>query len=337
MKKIELNRTSKVYVLCPAYSKTGGPELLHQLVKKMNDFNIDANIVYFRTNKDNKAYRNSEFDIYTQTYIELDGIEDKEENLLIIPEISTAIKLSKKFKNIKKAIWWLSVDNFLKGYRIFKPIETTGVYTYIKSLIKGRILFNFNYIKNIEYHLCQSYYAIDFLKSKGIEEPLYLSDYINNTFLEDNIKKIEKQDIVLYNPKKGFEFTNKIINLSPDFKWVPIKNLTTQQVKELLLKSKVYIDFGNHPGKDRFPREAAMCGCCIITGKRGSAAFDKDVPIGEEFKFDDKSQNIPVIVQKIKQCFENYEIENRKFDKYRQYIKSEEKAFEEDIKRIFCI
>ena len=30
------------------------------------------------------------------------------------------------------------------------------------------------------------------------------------------------------------------------------ENLTTKQVKELLLKSKVYIDFGNHPGKDRY-------------------------------------------------------------------------------------
>lgn len=29
---IEIYEQTKVYVLCPAYSKTGGPELLHQLV-----------------------------------------------------------------------------------------------------------------------------------------------------------------------------------------------------------------------------------------------------------------------------------------------------------------
>lgn len=27
-------------------------------------------------------------------------------------------------------------------------------------------------------------------------------------------------------------------------------------------KAKVYIDFGFHPGKDRIPREAVMCGAC---------------------------------------------------------------------------
>lgn len=52
-------------------------------------------------------------------------------------------------------------------------------------------------------------------------------------------------------------------------------------------KSKVYIDFGNHPGKDRIPREAAISGCIVITGKRGAAAFAEDVCIPETYKFDE--------------------------------------------------
>lgn len=34
---IEIYKHSKVYVLCPAYSKTGGPELLHQLVHTLSE------------------------------------------------------------------------------------------------------------------------------------------------------------------------------------------------------------------------------------------------------------------------------------------------------------
>lgn len=34
---IEIYDNTKVYVLCPAYLKTGGPELLHQLVHILSE------------------------------------------------------------------------------------------------------------------------------------------------------------------------------------------------------------------------------------------------------------------------------------------------------------
>lgn len=337
MKGIKLDKNAKIYVLCPAYSKTGGPELLHQLVKKLNDLNVDATITYFDILEDNKNYRNSEFDIYTNKYSLVNEIEDKENNVLIIPEILNSIHISKKFKKIQKVIWWLSVDNFFKGYGVIRPLKVFGIKEYIKMFLKGKILLNFGYIKKIQYHLCQSYYATDFLKKKRIKNIMYLSDYINKSFLETNSENINKEDIILYNPKKGLKFIKKIMNQSNELKWVPIQNLTTQQVRELLLKSKVYIDFGNHPGKDRFPREAAMCGCCVITGKKGSANFYEDVPIEPEFKYEDKVENISYIVEKIKECLVNYKTENEKFEDYRKYIRNEEKEFYEDIKEIFLM
>ena len=35
-----------IYVLCPADVKTGGTELLHQLVKTLTDVKVPAGIVY---------------------------------------------------------------------------------------------------------------------------------------------------------------------------------------------------------------------------------------------------------------------------------------------------
>lgn len=337
MKGIKLDKNAKIYVLCPAYSKTGGPELLHQLVKKLNDLDINATITYFDIREEDKNYRNSEFDIYTDKYSLVNEIEDKENNVLIIPEILNSIHISKKFKKIQKIIWWLSVDNFLKGYGISKPLKILGIKAYIKMFFKGKILLNFGYIRKIQYHLCQSYYAIDFLKNKKIKNISYLSDYINKSFLETNNENVAKEDIILYNPKKGLKFTKKIMEQSKELNWVPIQNLTTKQVRELLLKSKVYIDFGNHPGKDRFPREAAMCGCCVITGKRGSANFYEDVPIEAEFKYEDKQKNIPKIVEKIQQTVKYYDKEKVKFNNYITFIKNEERQFEEDVKKIFTI
>ena len=118
---------------------------------------------------------------------------------------------------------------------------------------------------------------------------------------------------------------------SPFFQWIPLINLSSKDMIDLMSRAKVYIDFGNHPGKDRIPREAAIHGCCIITGKRGSARFQKDVSIPEEFKFDDSCKNIPRILRKIEEVFLDYENVNKKFGSYREKIRMEEKVFDEDL------
>ena len=56
-------------------------------------------------------------------------------------------------------------------------------------------------------------YAIDFLKNKGIETVYYLSDYLGQTFFEQEVyfNSEKRENKVLYNPSKGFEFTQKLI------------------------------------------------------------------------------------------------------------------------------
>ena len=60
--------------------------------------------------------------------------------------------------------------------------------------------------------------------------------------------------------------------------------MTEREVEDCLSQAKVYIDFGGHPGKDRIPREAALCGCCVVTGRRGAAGNDVEVPINQSYK-----------------------------------------------------
>ncbi|HPP30074.1 MAG TPA: hypothetical protein PLE69_04005, partial [bacterium] len=83
------------------------------------------------------------------------------------------------------------------------------------------------------------------------------------------------------------------------------------------------------------PREAAIMGCCVITGKRGSAAYFEDVPIPEKYKFEDKKENIPKIIERIRDCLENYNERYKDFDNYREIIRKEPEKFVEDMKKIF--
>ena len=60
-----------------------------------------------------------------------------------------------------------------------------------------------------------------------------------------------------------------------------------------------------------------------------------NVPISEEYKFKDEEENIPLIVEKIKDCFKNFEIHYKNFENYRNIIKSEKEKFIKDLKNIF--
>lgn len=328
---IEIKKNTIIYILCLPKIKTGGTELLHQLVYELNIQGKNAIITYSEKKSDPMPL---EFEKYGEKYIFYDHIENNENNVLIIPEVM--IYKIGEFTNIRKVIWWLSVDNFINRNGYFEQARNEGCIKAFYHLLKKQIK---PYIdvrkiqKTIVENWVQSYYAEDFLRKKEVQKIEYLSDYLNEVYLSDKNKNIIKKNIVLYNPKKGYEFTKKLIQNSPEYNWVAIENMTTEQVRELLLTSKVYVDFGNHPGKDRFPREAAISGCCIITGKRGSAKFKEDIPIPEKYKFEDIKKNIPLILKQIDICLKNYNNQINDFLIYREYILTEKSKFIEDINK----
>lgn len=351
---IEVKKNSKVFVAAPAGYATGGPELLHQLVYHLrNDLGIDAYMFYYPENHPNPvhpAYSN-----YGNPYTK--RIEDSHENIIIVPEIKEGLSLLGKYKKIRKVVWWLSVDNFLLSYlsnKVYDLLTRKIRYKifliekvskeYVSEILDRNFekCLDINYIeqhilKDVNYHLCQSYYAADFLKRINIDEKSvsYLSDYLNKDFLCKKVDISQKENLVAYNPQKGEKFTKNIISFATDIQFVPIVNMTREEVINTLEKVKVYIDFGNHPGKDRIPREAAILGCCVITGKKGSAKYREDLPIPDSYKFEDDENSIPDIVAKIKDCFVNFEERYKDFENYRQFIKNEPAKFLSDLKNVF--
>lgn len=317
---------NRYYIVAPANFATGGPELLHQLAYKLKKNGKNVSILYIPTNNPSPVHEN-----YKQYEIDfVRELDDDEQNVLIVPETQT--QLLNNYAKIKKIIWWLSVDNHF--------LSLPGLKGRINRLLLNRLdsqhYFFFNSrLKAVDFHLVQSDYAKDCLKSKGINNFAFLSDYLHESFLKEQINLDGKKNLVVYNPQKGFKFTRKLINASPNIEFVAIEKMTREEVIELLKKAKVYIDFGFHPGKDRIPREAAFLKCCVITNKRGSANFYKDVPINDDFKFEESIAILNSISNKIDDCFNNYAGNLVKFEDYRQEIKRQEREFDEQLKDLF--
>ena len=132
-------------------------------------------------------------------------------------------------------------------------------------------------------HLMQSEYSVLHFKNKDLEK-LYVGDYILcDRKQNDNLPKINR---ILYNPAKGLKITKGLIADNTDIEFFPLQGYSSEELEEIMSTSSIYIDFGNHPGRDRLPREFVVKGGVVITGKRGSAGNDVDIPIPKKYKFD---------------------------------------------------
>jgi len=347
---IKIYPDSITYIACPANAATGGPESLHQLGYHLrNDLNIEAFMYYF--DFDSRNFKNPihpEFEFYNLPYeLKIPEEKDNPKNVLIVPEVQKSLFLLHKYKHIRKAVWFLSVDNYYLSkvtrkdhlaFIIKNPRVNLDILDITSQEMIKQTMLKYGYKKDpllnsVEFFLFQSNYALHHFKD--LRPNYYLSSYLNKSFFEERTDLSRKENIVAYNPKKGFRFTRKIISSAKDIKFVPLINMSRKEIIQTLQRTKVYIDFGNHPGKDRLPREAAILGCCIITGTRGSSGFFEDVPIPEQYKFEDKKESIPKIVKKIKDCLENFENRYKDFEYYRQVIINEPQKFGEDLKKIF--
>lgn len=352
---LTISKDSKVYIAAHANFATGGLEALHQLGSNIiNEFGIQAFMYYLPLNHPDpvhKEYKSYNVPIASE-------IEDSEKNILIVPEVTFGINALKNYKNIKKAVWWLSVDNFYASQmelakdfailtdRIVKnsPTLLSGLshiamnqFDNSSNLLQiftgGASSFLTDAINGVGVHLTQSRYAFQHLKDRGINNLEYLTDYLNEEFLKIETELTEKEDIVAYNPN-GSDFTKKIIEYDKDIKFVPIVNMSRQEVIKTFQRAKVHINFRNFSAKDRITREAAFLGCCIITCRKGGAKYYEDIPIPDEYKFDDIEGNIPAIAGKIKECFENFDEEYKKFEIYRNIVKNEKETCLKALKKI---
>ncbi len=323
-----------VFVACPGNATTAGPEAIHQLVADLNRLGQPAAVVYFPFDRTFEAAPP-----YRKYAAPVSRYRDEPGDLIIFPEIVTPFAL--KVRQAQAAIWWMSVNNFT-CVRYGHPWRDK--IRYVKYLLKGlRPWGGMKALARLR-HFAQSQYAMDFLASHGIEGemlsdpiPVYTTElYMSG--LAGKMRDASRQNRILFNPHKGAKITRRLMAAFPEWEFMPLVGYGREQLAEIFLGSRLYVDFGHHPGKDRLPREAAIHGCCVITGTNGSAANAVDVPIGAGYKLDSNDPDfIGEFAAIVGRIFEDFDHCKTDFDGYRNTIAQEQVNFDRQLVRAFDI
>lgn len=340
MKSSESFYKKNIYIVTPSLISSGGPEALHQLSYYMSKMGVENSIAYKGKRVEDptpKSYKK-----YAKTYTFLNQVKDDENNYLIFSEVDT--HLIHRFPKSKKAIWWLSVDNFLNAQKE-KPLLDRmkllayGLYYWNNELLQKAIrkTKKFLFSEEFDYYV-GSYYAEDFLKKQHVSdvkiliEPVGL-DFINS-FERTSLSSKERDKVIWYNPIKDDQVAPALAKKFQEFKFKRIEGMNHPQIVNEFKKSRLYIDFGYFPGPERLPKEAVGLGCCVITSKKGAANFYGDVRIPDRFKISD-TQDFDKIYKIITNCLESYEEEIANFQDYRDMVYKLEENFEHAIQNYF--
>jgi hypothetical protein len=334
--KISPSNNAKIYIVCPANYATGGPEALHQLGAALISLGLKAFMYYVHYKVDENASPiHEKYRKYQVPFVFVP--ENHSTNLIIFPETFISYVWNQELNNLQKAVWWLSVTNFFISHQqILDHYKQRNKLFFIKRLYKKYPIPSLRAIKKLQLtHIAHSYFSVDFLRKNNIATIGQISDYMNDIFLTGSNYAAYKEDIIIYNPVKNGKFLEEMIQIAPELNWIPIKNMSNEEVFSIMKKAKVYVDFGYHPGKERMPREACLMDCCLIIGKEGSAKYKEDMPIKDDYHFDKDQRNYQSIINKIKNCLQNYDSRVIEFSEYKASLLKEQEQFLKDVKKVF--
>jgi len=335
---------SVVYVYCPGNVISGGVYSLHNLCAGLIHAGFKAGMVYHSVDPDvvNHAnIRSFQVPVYTH-------VDDKTDNLIIVSE--TEISYLNYFKSIRKAVYWLGINNYFKKPPFRKPFH-------IKLLRKAILCRNYHgyssgFIENTKrrlslwmkkndivwqpgiIHLSNSHYAAEFLKFKGIPKTYIIHNPVIDLFYAHSENQIVKKTKIVFGPK-----TPKLLiflcKMFLNCEIVRLKHISPEDARLHMQEAIIFAEFGNNSGRDRMHREAALLGCVIFSNTRGSAAVYEDMPIPSEYKIPDTIKNYPRIIKQLKKKLMNYDTCQLDFTGYKNYLREEKNNFVPTIKSVF--
>lgn len=312
-------------ILCPRNTETGGPEALHQLGAALIAAGHEAAMHYLparATNRCPPRYLHYGVPVVHQ-------FEDRPDVVVVIPEVMTDWVW--RLHHAQRLIWWLSVA----FYRQRPKKWTKRAKLWLRERLPSRRPYTFQPLPRLK-HVYHGEYVRRFLASHGIADALPLCEYLSPAFLieEADVPAATRRSVCLYNPRKGLAFTQQVIAAcaGTGIEFVPLSGYNEDQLRALFGSSKLYIDFGEHPGRDRMPREAAACGCIVFTGQRGSAGNPVDVPLPPFYKLDEQQpETLGLLRTRLLQACEAYDEHRQAQSEYRQWIRRLPQAFAADV------
>jgi len=297
----------EILAICPGGFATGGTEGIHHLVSELNACGADAKILYVG------GTQTEEFAGYNCPYIT--ELPDGYDGTVIIPEIWGNSVVDPKYRNCIVAILWQGID----VYSWHVPEAERGLFLKRTDTI----------------HITMSEYGMDYLRGLGLN-PIKIPDCINDVFLQDFPEEYERGDTVLYNPTPGKltrfqEIVMARCKTELGIKFLPLEGYSRTELIDLFRRSKLYIDFGVFSGRERLPREAVGCGCCILTSNKGTAGYYKDNTIPDKYKLIDMDS----AVKMVRYVLDNYEECRPDFDLYRKVLRHDNKIYPKQVKSLY--
>jgi len=285
--------TRQFVVVCPGRFVTGGPEALHQLCHHLNQVpGVDASIHYTGGLDDSVVA-----EYWPHYEVQAEPSPFVEGASIVVPN-NVDPRAFRVSGGGRKWVWWLAGKRTL-------PLHVFGDC----------------------HHAFQSEYARRRLERLGYRG-LMLTDYLRATF-DAGAPADPKEDLIAYNGTKSALQMTRIRLARPRLACVPIRGLSHDEVRAVLARAKVYVDFGPHPGRDRMPREAALLGCVVVTNREGSAGLPEDVPLPEELKVE--AADIRGAAERVQQALADYPRLHAALAPYRQWVRTQRDTFAAEV------
>jgi len=299
--------------VCPAKVATGGTESIHKLVSELNKVDgVYARILYVGDYEGDP--QPEDYARYHCGYVTM--FPEYFSGCVIFPEIYGNDVIDPKYESCIVAINWAGVD----VYDWSVPKAKRGLYLKRKDCI----------------HLAQSEYAMDHLRKLGLKG-IKIEDVLNEDFFFDKYINIARNNLVLYNGAayKLTQFQKMVMQrcrTEYGIRFQPLSGFTRHELIDLFYQCKLYIDFGVFSGRERLPREAAMCGCCVLTSRTGAAGYHEDVPIPDKYKF--TTDQVDEAMKMIIHVLANYDQCKHDFDEYRTSLVHDRDVLPDQVKEL---
>jgi len=322
-------RYDDVLIFCPEV-KTGGPEALHQLAHCINLHGGRAHMVYYAPYSRVEIAGGaiichapaSPMPAHFARYHPqiLTTLRPTPRTLLIFPEPLCHLA-AVQTTAYQRALWWLSLDNALPEHA---ALLTQPEFFADETLI----------------HFHQSDYARHFLTTYNAPQYHPLSDYTDEDFTRraliasDNPPPATRPHRIAYFPNKGAERAARFTPpAGADF--LPLRGLTKPELRDILFTTRLYIDFGHHPGKDRIPREAAAAGAVILLHQAGAALHFADHPLPRDYLFTEADILSGRLTARAAAILANPEPHLARQQQYRASIATERARFDLEVQTLF--